>query len=331
MENESASPGSPGAEAAATALALERAGQNSRPADSPAPADAFLKKETEKLEYEIHHLRLSHFDKQLSVALKLMTIAVGAVIAVAAAVLTFSAARHHGLVIEAFSAPPDLSARGLSGEVLATQMLDKIATLQAATATDRPPESYENNWGDDIKVEIPETGVSIGELNRGLRRWLGKETRISGEVVRTDTGLAVSARAGAHAAQTFQGDGGELDALMQRAAEAVYAQTQPYRYAVYLASKGKMDEAIAAYAKLAQMARPRTGPGLMPAGRARSFSRASSNKRQRRARRPSLSIANSLKAMPVSSMRTSCSSTRRSLLPTRWLLSRPTAGATNRV
>ena len=57
--------------------------------------------------------------------------------------------------------------------------------MQNATTSSRPPQSYASNWGNDLKVEIPETGVSIGELHRFLRDWLGHDTHISGEVWHT--------------------------------------------------------------------------------------------------------------------------------------------------
>ena len=43
----------------------------------------------------------------------------------------------------------------------------------------RAVQSYANNWGNNIKVEIPETGVSIGELADFLREWLGHDTHIT--------------------------------------------------------------------------------------------------------------------------------------------------------
>ncbi len=82
-------------------------------------------------------------------------------------------------------------------------------------------------------MEIPETGVSISELERFLRGWLGHDTRISGEVYRTATGIAVTARAEANGA-TFTGAGSDLDALVQKGAEHVFESTQPYRYGNYL-------------------------------------------------------------------------------------------------
>ena len=50
------------------------------------------------------------------------------------------------------------------------------------------------------KVEIPETGVSIVELERELRRSFGNETRVSGDVWRTPQGIAMTVHAGNKAA-----------------------------------------------------------------------------------------------------------------------------------
>ncbi len=113
-------------------------------------------------------------------------------------------------------------------------MLDRLTVMQDATYSTRPPQSYENNWGDNAKVEIPETGISISELQRFLKNWLGHDTHITGEVWRTQTGIAVTARESAQAGATFTGPESDLDGLMQKAAEQVYSVTQPFRYANFL-------------------------------------------------------------------------------------------------
>jgi tetratricopeptide (TPR) repeat protein len=225
--------------------------------------DAFLRHQTRLIDLQTEHLheqrelvlsrlRWGRFGDRLKVALQLMTMAVGLAIAAGVGAMAWSAHEDHGVAIEAFSTPPDLAARGLTGQVAASQLLDRLAELQRATATARPASSYANDWGSDIKVEIPETGVSIGELNRWLRQWLGGETRISGEIVRTPAGLAVTARSGDGPASRFEGPETDVDTLIGQTAEAVYRQTQPYRYAVYLASSGRHAEAIAAFARLAK-------------------------------------------------------------------------------
>jgi len=145
----------------------------------------------------------------------------------------WSAAHDDGLVIEAFSVPPDMAARGLTGQVVASQLLDKLAAMQNATNSARPAQSYASNWGGDIKVEIPDTGVSVGEFYRYLAGWLGNETHITGEIYRTASGISVTARAG-DAGETASGNETDLDKLLQQAAEKIYQRTQPYRYAVFL-------------------------------------------------------------------------------------------------
>jgi tetratricopeptide (TPR) repeat protein len=205
----------------------------------------------EQREVQLSHLKLSRFNELMKAALQVMTAAVGLAVVAVVAVMAWNAYEDHGVVIEAFSVPPDLAARGLTGQVAASQLLDRLAQLQQQTVTSRPASSYANDWGGDIKVEIPETGVSIGELNRYLRQWLGSGTRISGEIVRTPAGFAVTARAGDAPGRRFEGPEADIDKLIGQAAEAVYQQTQPYRYAVYLASSGRQDEAIAAFARLA--------------------------------------------------------------------------------
>jgi tetratricopeptide (TPR) repeat protein len=204
------------------------------------------------LKQQEKHLRLRFFGDRLRIGLQILGIVAGMAVVGFLAAMAWNAHEDHGVAIEAFSVPPDLAQRGLTGQVVASQLLDRLADLQARTVTTRPASTYANDWGGDIKVEIPETGVSIGELNRYLREWLGSATRISGEVVRTSTGLAVTARAGAGAGRTFEGPETDLNRLVQQAAEAIYAQTQPYRHAVYLQSSGRTAEAEAAYAGLAQ-------------------------------------------------------------------------------
>ncbi len=182
--------------------------------------------------------------ERASFALKVLTGVVGLAAAIAVVVLIYTSSRHQGLVVQAFSAPPDLVARGLTGEVLAGDLMDRLVAMQEDTDSVRAPNSYAIDWSDGTEVEIPQTGVSIGELRRYLRSWLGNETRISGVVYRRRDGqLAVTARTGGTAGQTFIGPEEELDGLMRQAAESVYARTQPYRYTVYLRDQDRAAEA----------------------------------------------------------------------------------------
>jgi tetratricopeptide (TPR) repeat protein len=197
-----------------------------------------LQAEDLQRENKLHHwsLIVRHISDVLKVAFELAvsTVAIAIVIAIGAAV--WMAAHDDGLVIEPFSVPPEMAARGITGETVANAMLDKLTAMQNATDSARPAQSYANNWGNDIKVEIPNTGVSVGQFYHYLASWLGHETHITGEVFRTANGMAVTARVIGGGSNTVTGSEAGFDDLLQQAAESIYGQTQPFRYAVYLVS-----------------------------------------------------------------------------------------------
>ena len=242
----------------AVALALGRASRNK---SFDQDARAFLNKQgrlidlqTEHLheqrDLQLAHLRVRRWHDRMSLALQALAVAIGLAVALTLAALAWQAHEDHGLVVEAFSVPPDFAALGMTGQVVAGQLLDKLSVMQAKTDSARPARSYQNNWGEDLKLEIPETGVSLGELNRWLRQWLGNQTRVSGEVFRGPSGMTVSVRAGQDGA-VFAGPESDLDKLLDQAAQALYQRTQPYRYAVWLMNQGHEDEAVVALTALA--------------------------------------------------------------------------------
>ena len=206
---------------------------------------------------EIRHLRWQLFDDRMQGGLKIAVVAVIIVIAGFLGRAVWSALDDNSLVIELFNVPEDFAQHGLSGEVVATQFLDKLTQLQDRTDAIRAPSNYTNDWGNDLKVQIPDTGVSLGEVNQYLRRWLGHETRIEGAVWRTKDGIAVDARAGNVATETYTGAEGDLDGLLQKAAEAIYAKTQPYRYSVFLMQTNRDAAAIQVVSDLARSDPPR--------------------------------------------------------------------------
>lgn len=167
-----------------------------------------------------------------------------AAILVLIAVLLVRAARTDALVVQSFRVPPSMQARGLTGEVVATQLLDKLAEMQEQSESNRASSSYANNWENDLKIDIPNTGATAEQVWTLLRGWLGKETRISGEVIETSGGLALTARVGSQPGRRFVNQSGDLDALIAQGADLIYARTQPYRHAVSLsgASERKAEQ-----------------------------------------------------------------------------------------
>ena len=213
-------------------------------------AREYLRKQSRLVELQIADLeredRLRHWSLRvhhISDVIKVMFEVTAALIALAVIVMiaaaVWSAAHDDSVVIDAFRMPADIAQRGLSGDVIANQFLDRLAQLQAQTDSSRAPGTYASDWGSQIKVEIPDTGVSIGEAYRYLAGWLGHQTHISGEVWRTENGIALTIRTSGNSSMAFEGRERDLGALLMRAAESVYGQTQPYRYAVYLTTHGR--------------------------------------------------------------------------------------------
>jgi tetratricopeptide (TPR) repeat protein len=158
-------------------------------------------------------------------------------------------------VIQAFSVPPDMAARGLTGEVLGGRLLDRIAAIDAQALSYRAPETFANDWAGRIQVEIPQTGVSVSELDQHLRNLLGERTTISGEASREPAGLTLTVRVGTAGASTVRGSDADLDGMLQQAAEAAFGRTQPFRYSKYLEFQDRREEAMAVARRLAE-----TGP-----------------------------------------------------------------------
>jgi tetratricopeptide (TPR) repeat protein len=250
-ENEGAEPGPEGVgiDPVAVALALGAA--------SRAQADVFLKRQgrvaellARKLEheeaFEHSHLHWRRFSDRMKGALQIMGVLAGLGVVAAIGVMVWNAAHAGGTVVESFAVPPDLAARGLTGEVVAGQLLDRLGVIETPPPNQASAgQTISASSADDVKVEIPETGISIGELYRFLRKWLGHETMVGGDVVRTAEGLAVTVRVNGKDGAAYAGPQAGLDALIQKAAEHVYDVTTPWGYAAYLMNVKRAAEAQA--------------------------------------------------------------------------------------
>ncbi len=234
------------ADAAAMHAALQGAGTSDEARDFLRKQSRLADLQIDNLQkvdaFETSHLRWRRFNDQMKGALQIMLVAIGALFVFGIGAALWSAAHDDGVVIEAFNVPPDMSARGLTGSAVSGLLLDRLTALQAQIDSARAPNSYSSK-GDDIKVLIPDTGISISDAYRYLVGWLGHQTYISGDVYRDTKGIVVVVRTGGNAGAAFAGSESQLNALMDRAAEAVYRQTQPFRYGVHLLNYGRFAEA----------------------------------------------------------------------------------------
>jgi hypothetical protein len=233
-----------GADPAAVALALGGASREE--------ADAFLKDQRALIATQQRHaheqfkqLRIGTWEKRFGLLLRIATGFVGLIVAAGLTYMIWDASQSSGLLIEPFSVPPDLAARGMTGQVVAAKLLDHLSEMQAQTNSTSPLKSYSKDWGQaGIKLDIPETGVSLTELDDFLREKLGHDTYITGEIVRTAIGVSLTARTSGEGAESTTGSEADLDRLVQKLSENVYRLTQPYRYGGYLAGHDRLAEAV---------------------------------------------------------------------------------------
>ncbi len=217
-----------------------------------AAAAEYLKARTRVMDAEYERLHLSHFREWMYTALEAIIGLILFLVFAAVASAVYEASRADGLVIESFSAPPDLVQKGLTGQVLASKLLDRLNAMQSATSSSRAASSFTHDWGNDIKVAIPDTGVSLGEVIRYLHNWLGHEMHLSGELYEQGDKVALTVRLEGEPGQTFSGRAADLDAIVQQAAEAVFRRAQTYRYSVYLEYHGRTREAVQVLKALSQ-------------------------------------------------------------------------------
>ncbi|MFL6763488.1 MAG: hypothetical protein ACJ8FB_13145 [Sphingomicrobium sp.] len=226
-------------------------------------AAAFLREQIALTRLQVDHFEAEHrhtidgtWATRALEAMKIILQGALTLVVIGAAILfanmIWSASRDHSLVIERFAVPPDLANGQINGEQLAGLVADKLATLNASASSFRAENTFDVDWGKDINIEVPGSGVSLGEIDRLLRERLGHQTRIGGTLFHQGSGLRLSLHSGLGAAIAVDGDGKDFDTLAQRAAEALSNATQPYRYSKYLEFNGRADEALAVARRAAQ-------------------------------------------------------------------------------
>lgn len=151
------------------------------------------------------------------------------------AIAMVNASRSHALIVEPFHVPASLEARGLDGSVIASRMIDRFAAMRDQSDSSRAEDSYANGGDGDIKISIPNTGVSIGEVWRYLRDWLGHDRRIGGEVTTVGDQVEITARISGGKGESFRAPLADPTPAIDAAAASIFKQTQPYRYALVVA------------------------------------------------------------------------------------------------
>jgi tetratricopeptide (TPR) repeat protein len=247
-----------GADALAMALAIEQARLDP---ELSRKLGAYV--ETQR---ELTRLQVRHFDEEhrlaiaaarrkalsdrMRIGLQVLVALIGAAAILGVTAMVWGAITDRGIVIDAISVPADLAERGFTGQVIAKQILDRLAEINATSSPARAANSYANSWSGDLKLQIPETGVSLGELSRVLHDSLGHATHVGGDVTHSGDDITVKIRVGDEYTAEATGPQASLKALVQDAATKIYARTQPYRYGFWLYASGHSEAATAVFQQL---------------------------------------------------------------------------------
>ncbi len=264
-----------GAEAFAAAVAARLSASDPEVARD---TSAFLIKQAQILDTQNRHLKEEHdarlhylrgqalevdirrFGLRLRVGFQIFIALLATGIGIGLVVMVRDAVTSRSVVVESFSVPPSLAADGLNGKVLAAGFLDVLTRIQTANRSSVEHRNLSNAWTNEISIDVPETGVSMGQLAHMIKARFGHDQHIEGDLVRTAAGLALTVRGTDILAKTFSGDANALERLLTQAGEYAYSQSQPGLWTAYLSNNDRNDEAIS----FAQSAYATVGPGERP-------------------------------------------------------------------
>jgi hypothetical protein len=229
-----------GAEAFAAAVAAKISGSDPEVArktvDFLSEQTQLLKAQKECLKDE-HALRLAHLRSQVRaentrqigmrvrIGLHAVIALVAIGVAIGAAIMIHDALGSRSVVIDAFDIAPNVAAQVPSGKIVAAGLLDVLTRIQAATRSRAEHRSLASAWTNDIAIDVPETGISIGQLQRTMKARFGRDQHIDGDLAQSESGgLALTVRGTGILPKTFIGEARHLDKLLTEAGEYAYGQ-----------------------------------------------------------------------------------------------------------
>jgi Flp pilus assembly protein TadD len=189
---------------------------------------------------------VKHVSDILRVLAQIAFVIVGIAFAAGVGTMWWRAALSHSVIVAPFDAPQSLSWDGLSGRVVAGKVLDVLLAMQDATRLAAARRQITDAWSESVEVEVPETGISLGQINDALHRMFGHDVHIDGALITTPSGtLVLSVRGDDIPPARFQGTEANIDDLARKAAEYLFSRAEPDLYATYLLDSGREEDALA--------------------------------------------------------------------------------------
>jgi tetratricopeptide (TPR) repeat protein len=243
-----------GAAAFASAIAAIASKQDPEVARRTA---AFLTDQSELLKVQKEHLKDEHalrltqlrrqaallrgqqIGQAVRVTIQVVTALIFIAIGVSAVAMVHDAFNSRGVVIEPFEISPNVAEQVPTGRIVASGLLDHITELQATARLLKTQKSdLAGAWAEEASITIPEAGLSLNQVEQFLRQKLGHDIHVSGDIVRAaPDGIALTIRGLDVLPKTFAGSSGDLDSLLQQAAEYLYGEANIVAFSYYLDTK----------------------------------------------------------------------------------------------
>ncbi len=226
--------------------------------------EEFLGKQSHLLDIQARHLedehalRLAHLRNQireegvrrfllrLRVGFQVFLFLIATAFGLGAALIVRDAITSRQVVIDPIDVSATVAGRVPSGKIIASSLLDELSRLQGATRSGLAAIGAAGAWTREIRLEVPGAGVSLADVSHLMKERFGHDVNIDGDLIGTPTGgVALTVRGTGVPPKTFSGTAADLDKLTVAAAEYVYANSQPVRWARYLTENNRRVEAMA--------------------------------------------------------------------------------------
>lgn len=159
--------------------------------------------------------------------------------------------KKEGIVFHPFEMPKKFEDGGFDGGVFAKRIFDEIESIKESARSQKTDSvQFNANERPDLQMDVLGFGLSSNSLSYYIKDLFGYESQIiTGELTDLDKELKLSLRLPdqeqyiveySYANNTAKSG---LDTIIQRAAEKIISDTDPYRLAIYLYHNGRNAEA----------------------------------------------------------------------------------------
>jgi len=214
-----------------------------------APEGVELNRNTEitlakKEQLELTDAKLKISELKLSLAAKIGSIIIATAVFMLILAVTILSSTRDSITIESFAISPSLNQSNISGEIIAQRIIDELTLIQNETESSFMPMTQEISPTPSITFDLQGASLSLSQIEKYIRKLLGKYTNISGYVYLNDKLTGLSLRLGDVPLFGNVIKSNNIDQLARAAAEQILAATQPFRFSDYMISKNREAEAL---------------------------------------------------------------------------------------